>query len=101
MGDLTPWALILSRGTAFAENGGHAYVYNENMWDSTIGKGCSKFSYNWSNGLKSNSYFAALLGEVQNYYIPQFTSTQIVGTLYDNSGGPTGHTITYPWNNNW
>ena len=48
----------------------------------------------------SNSYFAMLIGEKHQSLIPNFGRVGIQGIIYDNSGGPSGHCITTPYNNN-
>ena len=47
----------------YVGNNQPAYDYNVNTYDSTAGAGCSKYNYNWSAGLGTNSYFALLTGE--------------------------------------
>ena len=102
---LTPGDHILSGTYSDANTSptGSPSSYNVDTLDSTIGRACQTYHYNWSTGLGANSYFALLVGEVKQITIPNFGQVTISGTIYDNhyNGGPLGHCISTPYNNGW
>ena len=102
---MTPGDHILS-GTyndANTSPTGSPSSYNVDTLDSTIGRACQTYHYNWSSDLGANSYFDILAGEVHQTTIPNFGQVTISGIIYDNhyNGGPPGHCISTPYNNGW